>query len=349
MIVIANDYANRAVWNALKIHIEFIRELGEEISLLIPKAFEEEALKEHLPYTIIPYSSTLEEIKLLLTLKDDTIFAPDILGVLYSSFAKLKGKKVLYWMQGSTPEESYMKHKSKLKYHILNFLEKRALHLSDAYIFVSSYMKEFIQKKYKQTFEPSIIVPCTSDLIMQNIQKEKDSFVYVGGMSIWQRVDRMLMVFNEIKKHNKNAKLYIATLDTKKAKDFIMKYLDKPFYSSVILTKIDDRKEMEEFLSSKEFGFLMRDDDIVNFVSSPIKLAEYLSCGVNVLISPSIKSYAPLIKKYEAGMVIENEHFKYQKLTAKPEAALRLYRDVFAKEKHLQSYKKLLGLVYEKV
>jgi len=343
MIVIANDCNNSAVWGALKLHIEFLKSCGKDITLLVPSNYLHFIENEIKNYKVVTYNNLLDELKKLASLPDREIFAPDMMGATLSILAKIKGKKVYYWMQGAVPEESFMRNKSKLRLFILNKIESFALKVANRYIFVSSYMKEYIESKYKSTFEPSIIVPCVSDIAYNGAKKEKDSFVYVGGMSVWQRVDKMLEIFKEIKKSKPNAKFYIATREQDEANRLIQKIVPQEFKEDIILSSFNNRKEIEQFLSSKEYGFLIRDDSVVNYVASPIKLAEYLSCGVNVIVSSSIKSYAPLVKEYGAGVVVDSQNkIDIKQLTPNKDASLKLYFDIFDRKNHIKSYNNLV-------
>jgi len=346
MIVIANDCNNSAVWGALKLHIEFLKKCNKDITLLIPSRYAHHIKDEVSECKVVEYKNTFDELIKLATLPDREIFAPDMMGATLSFLAKIKGKKIYYWMQGAVPEESYMRNGSKLRLTILSFIEKFALKISNGYIFVSSYMKEYIEKKHNCTFEPSIVVPCVSDIAYNGTQKEKDSFVYVGGMSVWQRVDKMLEIFKDIKSLKSNAKFYIATRELDSAKELIEKIIPTEFNEDIILTSFDNRKAIEEFLSSKEYGFLIRDESVVNYVASPIKLAEYLSCGVNVIVSSSVKSYAPLVNKMGAGVVVDKDNkIDIKKLESNYQNALKLYHDIFDKENHIKSYNNLIKLV----
>jgi hypothetical protein len=95
---------------------------------------------------------------------------------------------------------------------------------------------------------------------------------------------------------------------------------------------------MECFLSKFEYGFLLREECVVNNVSSPIKLAEYLACGVNVIMSSSIKSYYPIVKLYNAGLVLNSpDHFNVSQLSFDLKNALSAYKEIksIAKQKQL--------------
>ena len=62
----------------------------------------------------------------------------------------LKGyKRVIVWFQGIEPEESYMTHKSKIRYVILSSMEKYILKKGLYFIFVSKEMLRHYEEKYK--------------------------------------------------------------------------------------------------------------------------------------------------------------------------------------------------------
>lgn len=44
---------------------------------------------------------------------------------------------------------------------------------------------------------------------------------------------------------------------------------------------------------------------MVNQVAAPIKFLEYLSCGVNVIMTDAVPSYAKLIEETNVGTVVD--------------------------------------------
>jgi len=346
ILFIAYDCENKAVWNAIKLHVEFAKTSQREVSFIVDKRYNDIIKKDYPNHKVFEYTSLLNLSMKLTKIDAEYIFSPVMFTTLLSFPAKLLNrKKVLYWVQGAVPEESYLRHKSKLRYYLLSTIEYLGLHIAYKNIFVSTEMKRALEKKTKQNLDNSIVVPCISEFSYDNSPKEKDSFVYIGGMSAWQRVDIMLEMFNNILKEKPQAKLYIATLEQEKAKELIKTYLNNNFQSNIILLSINNRKEIPHFLSTKEYGFLIREDIVVNNVSSPIKLAEYLSCGVNVIISQAVTSYASLVETHRAGIQISNEDDivdKLNKFTPNTNNAIELYHKHFSKERHQESYLKLL-------
>ena len=348
IVIIAYGCYNSAVWNAFQMHIEFIRTMGYPVSFIVEKKYSEIVKKDYPKNKLYTYRNIFDLMIKLINLKEESIYSPAAGISISTFFAKvIKNKKVYYWVQGIIPEESFLKHQSKIRYFVLSVIEYLALTISSKQIFVSDEMKMHLEMKYKKKYSKSIIVPCISEFEDDNSVKEKDSFVYLGGMSAWQRVDRMLELFNDIVEYSKpNAKLYIATLEKQKAQIYIHDYLAPKYHKNVEVLSIVNRDDVSHFLSTKEFGFLIREESVVNYVSSPIKLAEYLSCGVNVIISESVKSYASTIEENGAGINLkENERFNisFNQYISNRENAHKVYDYFFSAKKHLESYAKLFG------
>lgn len=347
MLFIAYGCQNKAVWNALKLHVDFIESTGETVSFMVDKRYYDSVKHDYTDKTIYGYSNTFDLTLQLIKIKDKKIFSPVMFTTLYSGLAKiLKSKEIYYWVQGSVPEESFLRHQSKLKNRLLSAIEYGALSVSDKNILVSDEMQKHLEKKHKKSYKNSIVVPCVSEFSYDGSPKEKDSFVYIGGMSAWQRVDLMLEMFNQIMKLKPNAHLYIATLEKEIATQYINEHLDQVYHENVKLLSISDRSQIAHFLSTKEYGFLIREDIVVNQVSSPIKLAEYLSCGVNVIISDAVKSYATNIENEGAGISVNSDNEiskKLQNFTPNSQNAIQVYQKYFSTEQHTNSYIKLLN------
>lgn len=346
MVFIAYGCQNKAVWNALKLHVDFIASTGEAVSFMVDKRYYKQVKSDYSDKLIYRYSNTFDLMLQLVKINDTKIFSPVMFTTLYSGLAKiLKSKEVYYWVQGSVPEESFLRHKSKLKNRLLSAIEYGALSVADKKILVSDEMQKHLEKKHNRRYKNSIIVPCVSEFSYDGSPKEKDSFVYLGGMSAWQRIDVMLQMFNSIMKFKPHAQLYIATLEEETATYYINQYLEKGYHGNVKLLSINNRTEIAHFLSTKAYGFLIREDIVVNQVSSPIKLAEYLSCGVNVIISDAVKSYASIIEDEGAGICVAIDHDitkKLQNFTPSIDNAIEVYQKYFSTKQHTHSYSQLL-------
>jgi glycosyltransferase involved in cell wall biosynthesis len=335
---------NLAVWNALTLHIDLIRNY-RAVKVIVNDIFYNNYLsqKDKDKYEYIVISSKLELLNVCKSNEKEifTISIFDTLRFKLISYLLFKKIKIFFWVQGVIPEESFMRNKNKLRFNILSFLENLALKSSDAHVFVSDYMFLFYEKKYNFKSKKFIVVPCSSDLSYTGTEKIKNSFCYIGGLSKWQKIEEALNIYKNIQNKLEDSEFHLITRDIIQAKVIIDKY--ENIKSKIKIYSLSDRKEIEETLSKIEFGFLLRENDPVNNVSSPIKLAEYLSCDVNVIISDSIKSYASLVHEYHAGIVVDKSFILNKIPKYKCATSLKLFQNIFSFTKLKKQYEKLLG------
>ena len=62
---------------------------------------------------------------------------------------------------------------------------------------------------------------------------------------------------------------------------------------------------IDRYLSSADFGFLIRKRNIINQVASPLKFSEYLICGLPIIIGPEVGDFSKLIQNEGLGVVID--------------------------------------------
>jgi glycosyltransferase involved in cell wall biosynthesis len=75
------------------------------------------------------------------------------------------------------------------------------------------------------------------------------------------------------------------------------------------------RSELARTLLAADCGLLIRDDDIINRVSSPTKLAEYLAAGVPVLAMGAVGDYGPALERERIGVLVETDGEATEKIS----------------------------------
>lgn len=281
---------------------------------------------------------TKKELESHLALKDeknDIFVCANIWHVLYLKYkalVALKRVKIIFWVQGAVAHESFLKNKSHFRFLILWILEYISFIFSDFYIYVSPYMKEYYEKKTLASGKKSIVIPCISDL-NQNLEIKRDSekYCYIGGMSKWQNFDIIIKMMNIIVENNNEAKFSVATNDLVVCHAQLKELATAKLLKVTSVVSLSSKQEIENFLSAASFGFLIRDDIVVNNVASPIKLAEYLSCGVNVISTKGITSYKNLIE--QGGFIVNDKNLdtiQGTKFEASEEKALEVFKENFS-------------------
>jgi hypothetical protein len=323
---------NHAVFNATKLHINMLSSQGVKFVIITPSKLYYNELISEFSNDQVFYSSNRKTLESLLTKYNvSTIWSPDILSTIFLKILFIFRKiRIATWFQGALPEESLLRNNSKINYYILSTLEYLGLIITDIHIFVSDSMLNHYKNKYSLNINESktLIIPCISDLKYSGGDKIKNSFCYIGGISKWQCFDEIVSLFYTHFSHLENSKLFIVTRDQSLA----LKTLDKYYNIQYELVTLNDRNEIAHFLSKMEYGFLIRENIILNNVASPIKFAEYLSCGVKIIMNESIPHFSEIIKIKNIGYIYSNSEIKNYTENSHPMLIVALYQEFFSFE-----------------
>lgn len=211
-----------------------------------------------------------------------------------TDFFKLKIRKprikIIHWFQGILPEEVLLKSGNQKQYFILGWLERFVLKLSYANFFVSDAMRKHFNKKYGYKKSNFVLMPCFNGILKAKedfIKKKQISnkFVYIGSMASWQCLEDILLSFKKIKNKKPDSQLTIFTGEQEKAKALCEKYGVIACIDYVPLADISNK--LLEF----NYGFLLRDDHLVNRVATPTKMSTYLASGVIPIYSDVIEDF----------------------------------------------------------
>lgn len=284
-----------------------------------------------------------EEIKYIKSFKElnrvdkDTIF---IVARTLDAFRLivLGYKHIIMWCQGIEPEESYMIHNSKLRFWILSKMEKIVLKHSEFVFFVSNTMLEHYKLKYKINFKDNYYcMPCMNTEIHEEIfftedKYKNNKFVYVGSMAVWQKFEDIVRCYKSIEEIDmKNTQFYVFTSEKNIAKDLLEKYNVKNYFIEYV-----DNDLLPNALSDKKYGFILREDNLVNNVATPTKISTYLSCGLIPIYSSSLKDFDIISKKMK--YVIKNDKdFLYK---------IREFDDNINVSEILKEYKNIFDTYY---
>lgn len=278
----------------------------------------------------VVYTKDLYDIK-----SDEVMVVPTVIEA-FKLLIKKRHKNVIVWIQGVLPEESYMKNKSKFRMIVLNYIEKYVLKRAKMIFFVSEEMKKHYIKKYKISFEDrSFIMPCFNTSINTNRffndnKYNKNIFTYVGSLSIWQCFEETLDIYKAIEeKIPSMLKVYTKDIDT----------AEKLIKSKNILNysvKYVENNKLPDELKDVKYGFLIRENNIVNNVATPTKLSTYLSCGVIPIYSDCISDFYNISKNMKYSVPVNNKNVIKQiinntKLNIDSKSVYDEYSEIFNK------------------
>lgn len=204
----------------------------------------------------------------------------------------LKGfHNFILWQQGATANESYMRNHSKFRYLALNFIDVFAMKKARAIIYVSEYMKKHYERLGHCSFEKkSYLMPCFNEVYDDSIYKNKDyskkTFTYVGSLDLWQCFEQTVELYKQIEDRVPNTIFKVLTFNVNEGKRILAKKGIKNY-----IIKCVPKEDVKKELLDTTFGFIIREDNIVNRVATPTKLSSYLSAGVIPIFSVCLNDF----------------------------------------------------------
>lgn len=222
-------------------------------------------------------------------------------------------------IHGAAPEEAAYSRRGRVPYDNsivdwMNRTEEAIMQSADRLILVSEGMSRHLQEKWKVVRdERTVIVPVFSSarffapidkcLWRKKLKVEhKTVFVYSGGMQKYQCIEETLVWFRAIRNRLNDAHLFIFTADVQTAKRLVVTE-DASSIDIISVNEID----LPNLISIADFGFVLREDELLNRVSAPTKAVEYVSRGVRLLCTASAGNAPDLAKMFDAGIVIPLE------------------------------------------
>lgn len=213
-------------------------------------------------------------------------------------------------------------------------LEKKCVLESDVNYAVSYSLVHYWKNTFGYSKNNFSIIPCAvSDEYVQSFTEEEvmecrkilgfsdDDVVVVfsAGKGEWQSFDWFYDFFKNQMKKKLNLKLLILTEN-----NLYIKKLNEGFGNRVI-QKFVKPNEVRKHLLSADYGWLVRHSSVTNKVASPVKFAEYLSCGLKVLISPELGDFSEFVRNHQAGTIISSDTEKIEFLNVSFDEKVRLH------------------------
>lgn len=203
--------------------------------------------------------------------------------------------RILYDNRGLPVLESEMSYGNQI-IHKINREKKYwsmcyAKNHCDMYNFVTNAMREFdintynYRKDIPYTIIPTLYRPLAVDpvhlhevRISENLKEEDFVVSYVGATQAWQSAEELVRVIDLIGSKYPKAKFLLLTNGEFKE----LSQLDENVRNRII-KKTVPHKEMPYYLAMTNVGIVIRDDNMVNRVAAPTKIAEYITNGVAIL------------------------------------------------------------------
>ena len=256
--------------------------------------------------------------------------------------AKVCGYKFIVLRNGGiSPEESFMRHKSRLRYMVLSSIEWLGLQFADFSVFVSGAMLKHYERKYRIKFANYYIMPCFNEEIDEasfNISgRYKDNvFIYAGSLSTWQCFEKTVEVYKYIEERVSNTFFRVLVKETEEAREILKSFHIKNY--SVDYVPVN---KLNEEMKKAKFGFCLRENVKVNRVATPTKLSNYIANGVIPIYSKYLVDFKKIADSSRYCISFDNENTSMDMIVA-------LCNKEITGENVLKDFKEHFGLYYSK-
>jgi hypothetical protein len=221
-----------------------------------------------------------------------TVDAKDSFKVFFISKMILRNPKVISWFQGVVPEEAYYVFKSRIRQRLWEVFEIFSFIVSNHYIFVSRAMcKHYRDKYFFLNFgaRKYTVIPCINKSRLNpelfGIKKSL-SFVYAGSLAEWQKFSYICDIYKKIENRCLDASFLVLTSDVCGA-ELILNEKEISNYN----VKYVPYEDVDSELIKCKYGFVIRDDHVVNRVATPTKISGYLANGVVPILSKYVGDF----------------------------------------------------------
>lgn len=260
----------------------------------------------------------------------DAVYFHSILNYKYAVLFPLSWvKKRFLDFHGAVPEEYQYLGGSGFKYKIICNLEKRAIKKCNNLVCVSYNMRDHFFEKYpfakKKHFIIKPIAPVNSLVNKQfklddfrkemGIKDDSTVLIYSGNLQAWQNFDLMVKLIKSTEALN-----YVYIILTKESQEALGRLHEAGCKMDMIIVDSVPPQELYKYYSISHYGFLLRNDHVLNKVAAPTKLIEYLFYGITPIV------------KYEAIGDQKYYHYEYVLYDSQEMKKLSPHKSAYNKE-----------------
>lgn len=253
-------------------------------------------------------------------------------------FFRIPFLKVYVDVHGVVPEEEmlYGRYEDAQMY---GDIEEIAVQKSYYMIGVTNHIIKHLKDKYGEKFKANtMILPIFDNSDSENpIPSMKDKplvngkflIIYAGGMMKWQKIELMQDSIYKLAKH------FEFIVATPKPEEFwaLWKY---PRIKNLKVVSKSYRDLCEDVYKHAHFGYVLRDDIIVNNVACPTKIPEYLKYGIIPIVNtPNVGDFKDLGMKY-----ITLEDLNNMRIYSKAEISKIVEHNMNVLNKYVEIYNK---------
>jgi colanic acid biosynthesis glycosyl transferase WcaI len=184
----------------------------------------------------------------------------------------------------------------------LHDIEQQIIDASDALTVVSEYMKSYILQNYTASNKRIIVVPPAGRIVSNTSKSNRQrNVVYAGMVNSREHVDLFARSIPFLKEP---CSVFISNYGD--AIRDIKKITDNIQHRSINYFWYLKRDQVLHFLMRSKIGILTSRNDITRQIGPPIKLYDYMMCGLPV-VANDIGGWSEMIEKEHIGILTTSE------------------------------------------
>lgn len=230
------------------------------------------------------------------------------------SARRIYGYKVVLDYHGRIPEEYvYLGKGGERSRRALEWLEEWVIRNVDHVIVVSRALGRYVMNRYGIAASKLSVIPCCADASAFNVDaglRERtrsalqltDRLVctHLGSFFEWYESELLVRTFNGIRERYPMAHLLAVTPKPDAARTFLAAHLPAGTFTVTAAA----HEDVPALLNASDLGFLLLRTSSNIATSSPAKFAEYLNCGVPVIITDGVGDFSSMVRNKHLGEVL---------------------------------------------
>lgn len=226
---------------------------------------------------------------------------------------RLTGAQVVFDLRGASAQEVRLRRGISLRYIYIRNEERLAIRSADRLACVSDYLRAYMQSVSDHK-DVEVIPNCVDDSLFffdsdarnairqeLGIDGATKCIVYSGGTSKWQNIDGMLALYNSLLSISDQYYFLFLTKDVASVRQLASQY---PGLEAKMNVREVPLHDVHSYLSAADFGIMMRGAHEADLASSPIKVAEYLACGLPVITRYGVGDYVATLPALGIGFTL---------------------------------------------
>lgn len=198
----------------------------------------------------------------------------------------------------------------------LRWQERQAVRRADRVACVSRVLRAWIGSNFRR-YDVEVVPCCVESSALSNLEEVRASIrrhlgwpadapviAYCGGLDRWQRVGDVVTLVADLLRARPSMRALFLVSNPAKICEFAGAHDIDPSKYEV---REVPHAQVGEWLAASDFGLILREDVLVNQVSSPIKISEYLAAGLTVICTRNIGDLSELVSTRGVGLSLDLE------------------------------------------